>query len=251
MIRHLLVLGLMFGPASVRASDPDTLIQQGLQAEAALDSQRALDLFLAANEQRPADPFILQKISRQYSDSTFDTPEVSEKKQLVEQALDYAQRAHELKPGDAVCTLSLAICYGKLGLYADTRTRINYVRLVKDYAELARHQDPNYDWAYHVLGRWHAEVSQLGKTKRFVVSLFYGGLPDASTGQAVELLQRAVELSPREPAHHIELGFAYLAEGEPTRARQSFAAGLALPSMEKYDEEAKQRARSELEKLSS
>ncbi len=234
---------------STRATAADALLRDALAAEARFDSRAALALFQRADAARPGDAFILQKLSRQFSDLTIDTPDLAEKKRLCTEALAHARRAVELRPDDAVNVLSLAICYGKLGIYSDTRTKLEYSRLVKDYAERALALNPAYDYAHHVLGRWHYEVATLGATTRFFVRLIYGGLPPASTTEAVRHLGRAVDLSPELPSHHVELGLALLADGQRELARQTLTHSLALPKREKYDDEARRRAREALAKL--
>jgi tetratricopeptide (TPR) repeat protein len=248
MRRALLLLAFTLA-AIARAADAEALVRDALVAEARFDSKAALALFLKADAARPNDPVILQSISRQYSDLTIDTPGVAGKKRLCTEALAYAQRAVALRPRDPVNVLSLAICYGKLGTYSDTRTELEYSRLVKQYAEQALALDPNYDYAHHVLGRWHYEVASLGAMTRLLVRLIYSGLPDASTAEAVRQLKRATELSPQLPAHRVELGFALLADGQRAAAQQAFEQALAMPQREKYDEEAWQRAREALAKL--
>jgi tetratricopeptide (TPR) repeat protein len=236
-------------PAAQAAGPGDTLMQQALAAEARLDAKTALVLFLKADAARPNDPSILEKISKQYSDSISDTANTDEKKRRAGKAVDYAQRAVALAPTSAVNLTSLAVSYGKLGFYSNLRTEIAYSRLVKDYAERALELDPNYDWAYHVLGRWNYEVASLGATERFFAKLVYGGLPPASTTEAVRLLRRAVKLAPQIPAHHVELGFAFLADQQPDLARTEFEEALRLPLREKYDVEEKARAQAALGKL--
>jgi tetratricopeptide (TPR) repeat protein len=236
-------------PFSLNAADADPLLRDALAAEARFDSKTALDLFLRLDAARPNDPLILQKLSRQYSDLTLDAPDVAEKKRLCTAALTYAQRAVALRPTDPVNVLSLAICYGKLATYADTRTKIEYSRHVREHAERALALDPAYDYAHHVLGRWHYEVASLGAATRFIVKLIYGGLPNASTAEAVRLLTRATELAPQLPSHRVELGFALLADGQRAAAKTAFEQALALPQQEKYDDEARRRARTALEKL--
>ena len=249
-MRPLARITLLFLLAGgLRAADPAELIRQARAAEDRFDTRTALALFLQANAARPNDPGILQGISRQYSDSTADTPDLAEKKRLCTKALAYARRAAALAPRDAVNVLSVAICYGKLALYSDTRTKIEYSRLVKDYAGQALALDPDYDYAHHVLGRWNYEVASLGLATRVIVRVIYGGLPPASTAEAVRQLQRAVELSPQLPAHRVELGFALLADGQRDAARRVFKEALAMPRVEKYDDEAFSRAREALADL--
>ncbi|HEX2852705.1 MAG TPA: hypothetical protein VHO24_05660 [Opitutaceae bacterium] len=240
--------GLLAG-AHAGAADFDALIQNARAAEAALNSARALELYLEADGARPNNPVVLQKIAQQYSDLVVEQSDVRIGKQFAQTALDYAQRAAALDPANAVNVLSLAVCHGRLALHSDTRTKLEYSRLVKAEAERALALDPRYAWAHHVLGRWHLELASLGGTKRFFVRLIYGDLPPASVEQGIAALRRAVDLEPDEAAHQLELGFAYLAGGQEAKARTQFHTGLAMPSRKKHDDAAKGRARAALKEL--
>jgi tetratricopeptide (TPR) repeat protein len=242
---------VLFGSAGA-APEPrevDALIREGLAAEAQLEPAKALTFFLQADAMRPNDSFILQKISRQYSDQTGSAAAVAQKAALARTALEYAERAFRLEPRSAVNALSLAICHGKLGLYGDARTKVEKSRLIHQYALEALELEPEYDWAHHVLGRWHYEVAELGAAKRFLVRMIYGALPGASLASAVTHLERAVALAPDTLAHHIELGFAYLAAQRVAEGRAALERGLALPSREFHDEATKVRAREALRQL--
>ncbi len=250
MLRFLPALLIILCASPVLADPAGDLIHEALAAEARLDTSRALDLFLQADRLRPDDPFILQKIARQYSDSVLDTAEVAEKHRRARLALDYSRRSVELDPTNPENVLSLAVSHGKLATYSDTRAKLEHSRIIKDMAERALLLDPDYDWAHHVLGRWHHEVASLGTAARLFVRLVYGGLPDASHEAAVRHLETAVRLAPDILAHHLELGFAYLATGRPSEARRAFEHGLALPVIDKHDASAKERARAALAELS-
>lgn len=247
LIAKLLLVATL--ASTLSAASVDDLLREAQAAEAKLDSSRALELYLQADRIKPDDALILQKIARQYSDLVVDQPTAETKKQYAQTALDYSLRAVALNPRDPVNVLSLAVCHGKLAVYSDTKTKIQYSRLVKEEAERALVIDPNYAWAHHVLGRWHYEVASLGATSRWLVRLLYGGLPEASHEQAITHLRRAVELEPAELNHHLELGFACAAAGKKAEARTSWDHGLALVSRGKHDEPAKQRAREALLQL--
>lgn len=255
-LRRVFILGMGLwavcggaGAAGVRADEVASVLARAVEAEGRFDAAGALELYLEANRLQPDNAATLQKIAQQLSDLSLDVATDEERKAQAEQALAYAKRAAALAPDNAVNVLSLAVCYGKLAVYSDTRGKITYSRLVKQEAERAVALDPGYDWAHHVLGRWHYEVAGLGGATRFFVKVIYGGLPEASQAEAIRHLERAVELAPQRVPHRLELGFAYLAAGRKAEARASFERGLALPSSELYDEAAKKRARAALAKL--
>ncbi|HRE80418.1 MAG TPA: hypothetical protein PLN52_05180 [Opitutaceae bacterium] len=245
----VIVLGSRLPAAQPHTTEVELWIQEARAAERRFDPQTALEKLLQVEQRHPEDAHVLQAISRQYSDSTVSEPSAEKRRALSEKALIYSQRAHDLDPRNPVYTLSLAICYGKLGLYGSNQERVSNARLVRKYAEEALALNPSYDWAHHVLGRWHYEVTELGGTKRFFAGMLYGGLPKASLAEAAFHLEKAVELSPNIAAHHIELGYVLLAQGKTKEARLHFERGLALPSQDINDEACKRRARSAIASL--
>jgi tetratricopeptide (TPR) repeat protein len=244
----VLVASLLALLAPLRGAGVDEVLAEARAAESRFEVARALELYREADRLRPDDAFTLQKIAQQISDLTLGAATEAEKKARAKEALAYAERAVALAPDNAVNVLSLAICHGKLATFSDKRGKVELSRRVKQAAERALALDPNYDWAHHVLGRWHHEVAELGRVARIFVSLVYGGLPDASHAEAVAYLERAVALAPTRVPHHVELGFAYEAAGRGAEAKKSFERALELPSVELYDEPAKERARAALRK---
>ena len=249
-ILHSILLLLIFAGIGVaRADDAEKWISAGLDAEARHDPSAALLFFRKANEARPGNPFVLQKIAKQLSDAAFLREEDSARKQLAAEALGFALRAAELNPESAVNQLSLSVLYGKLAVYSDLGTKVEYARRIRQHAEAALALDPDYAWACHVLGRWHAGMSELNAAKRALASILFGGLPKATLTEGIRLLERAVELEPDALAHRIELGFAYAQAGRTEEARTQWRLGLELPSIEIYDEAARRRALAALAKV--
>lgn len=243
--RLILALAGCLGPAAF-AFTGAALVDAARDAEARHDAARALELYRRASEADPGNAFLHQKVARQYSDLVLEQPTTSAKRAWAESALHHAQRAVELDPHDPVNVLSVAICYGKLAVYGDTRTKVRNSRLVRERAERALALDPGYAWAHHVLGRWHREVASLSGAASVYVRLFYGGLPPASKAEAVRHLEQAAALEPGELNHHLELGFAYAAAGRHEEARSAWTRGLAMPDRGRHDAPAKQRARAAL-----
>jgi len=230
------------GAISSEITQFESLVRQGDAADAQFDPERALGFYLKANSERPRDPQLLLKIAKEYSDSTIAITDPAEGRLRIERALKYAERASELDPGSPVALLSQAVCYGKLADFCDLRKKIEYARQVKDYADRALAIDPNYAYAHDVLGQWEYEVAELGRTKRLLVTLVFGGLPVASIEESIRQLEIAVQLEPKIATHRLALGFAYLANGESAKARQSFEIVISMPYKEIYDPDCHQQA---------
>lgn len=214
----------------------------GLDAERRMDPRAALGHFRVALEARPDDAFLQQKVAQQLSDAAFLETDPAERIRLAKEAMVHAQRAVALDPKSAVARLSLSVLYGKLAIEEGIGTRIDYARRIHRHAEEALQLDPDYAWASHVLGRWHVELSQVNLAQRAVVSVFFGGLPEASLDRGIRLLETAVRLEPGAIPHRVELGFAYQRLGRVNEARSCWEEALRLPSVRVYDDAAKQRA---------
>jgi len=225
---------------------PPEIVQRALAAEMAQRTEEALALYLAAEKTDPNNPFILQKVAQAYSDSIVDLDDREEQTRRANLTLDYAERAVALEPNNAVNVLSVAIAHGRLATYSDTRTKVEFSRLIETGAERALQLDPDYAWAHHVLGRWHYEIASLGSVARWFAKLIYGGLPEASFKEAELHLNRAIQLEPENLIHRLELGFVYKAEGRDADARREFERGLDMPTTQKHDAIAKARARAAL-----
>ena len=229
--------------------DVDRLLTQGDAFDAQLDTAHALESYLKAEKLGSTDVSTLNRIARQYALSMNDTASVAEQRQLGEKALGYAKRAVASDPNNAKAQLSAAICYGRLVSLVNTRTKVEYTRLVKQHADAALKLDPTDSYAWHVLGVWNYELAQMGGLTRAIVKVVYGGIPAASNEEAVRLFRKAVEIAPERVSHHTELGRALLAQGDPSAARTEFEKALALPAKEKDDPESKRRAQAALETL--
>lgn len=251
--KKLFVAGclVLLCPGPARADDGwvNGLVAKGVSLEQQLEPLAALAVFREAATARPDDAFIEQKIAQQLSDAAFLESDPEVRNRLTHEALEHAQRAVELDPKSAVARLSLSVLYGKLSVESGVRTKIKYARLIRQNAESALELEPGYAWAWHVLGRWHVEISQLGMTRRTVVNLLFGGLPDASLEEGIRMLEEAVRLEGDAVGHRVELGFAYQMAERNEQARLCWEQALALPTTRIYDPAAKQRASSALAEI--
>lgn len=248
----LLLVATVLGPCVVRAeagSEFQRVLAKAAEAEQRHDTDAALALYRQAATLRPDDAFVLQKMAQQISDSFFLEPDAPQQRERVEEAMRYARRAVEIDPLSAVNQLSVGVLYGRLVPFVKPSQKVEYARLVREYAERAAALDPGYAWAQHTLGRWHMEMASIGAAKRAFVALFAGSLPAGSKDEAVEHLEQAVALEPEAIAHRVELGFAYANVGRTDDARRVWEDALSRPPRAIHDGLAQERAREGLGRL--
>jgi tetratricopeptide (TPR) repeat protein len=248
---HILSAALALALASTAAGAElaEELIQQGDAFYDNLQAAEALKFYLPAEKLDSNNVRLLVRIARQYRHLMSDATNASEKRQLGNTALDYAQRAVALAPNDPETQLALAISYGKMLPIEGTRQQIADSRLLKIAVDKVIALDPTNDLAWHVLGRWYRGLAEVGTVKRAFARVKYGGLPPAKYEDAVRCFEKAIALNPNRLMHYIELGRTYALMDRDADARKFITKGLAMPEMEKDDPETKNLGRQILKKL--
>jgi tetratricopeptide (TPR) repeat protein len=241
---------LWFGTALPCAADFSELVKSGDVHDVANESAEALKYFLPAEKLEPNNVDLLVKLARQYALRMRDLPKKEDKIASVRTALAYSERAVALAPDQCDPHLSVAICLGKLTPFLSSKEQIEASKKIKSAAEKAVKFDPKNDYAWHILGRWHQALANIGTTTRILASLIYGDLPEASYEEAVRCFKKAISLKPSRLLHTVELGRTYAMMGKKAEAKRYLEQGLSMPNLEKDDPETKQRGRASLKDIS-
>ena len=221
---------------------------QGDAEVKALHAQEALALFDKAAQADPNDVEILLRLSQQCSNLIAQAKTPAEALAYGKRSLEEAQKAVALAPGNPKAHLALAVAYGRLTDFVDSRTKVEYSRYVKTEAEKTIELDPKEDFAYHVLGRWNYGVETLNPVLKLLARFVYGGMPDASLEEAERDYKKAIELAPQRVVHHHELARVYVALGQMDDARKEWEKELALTPDDNESKNDQKEARAELEK---
>ncbi|HBJ87169.1 MAG TPA: hypothetical protein DDZ88_25580 [Verrucomicrobiales bacterium] len=239
---------LLICPAS-HAQSANDLMGSGDAFDRKFQADKALQHYLPAEKLEPQNVPLLLRIARQYRHLMTDATSISEKLRLGGMALGYGKRAAALAPNDSEAQLSPAITYGKMLPLQGSKEQVDASPRIKAGADKAIRLDPRNDVAWHVLGRWHQALANVGGLKRALGGLIYGKLPTTTNEAAVTCFDKAIAINPNRLRHHIELGRTYAQMGKNAEARRFIEKGLAMPNMEHDDPELKQRGREALAKL--
>jgi tetratricopeptide (TPR) repeat protein len=228
--------------------EAEQLIEQGDAQVQALHAQEALALFDGAAKADPNDVEIILRVSQQCSNLISQANSPQEAEGYARRSLDEAKQAVAIAPDNPKAHLALAVAYGRLTDFEDSRTKVADSRHVKEEAEKTLELNPKEDFAYHVLGRWNYAVATLNPFLKLVAKYIYGGMPDASLEEAVRDYKKAIELAPERLIHHHELARTYVALGQMDDARKEWETELTLKPEDNEGVTDQKEAREELEK---
>ncbi len=243
-----IAITLLSGSRASAQTAPE-LIEKGDVHDNRFEANAALNYYLPAEKLEPKNVELLLRIARQYRHLMSDVPSNAEKIRLGTISLGYAQRAAALGPASSDAQLSPAITYGKMLSIQGKKEQVEASSRIKVSAEKSIRLNPQNDLAWHILGRWHQVLANIGAVKRTLGSLIYGQLPTTTNEEAIKCFEKAISLNPGRLRHYIELGRTYAQMGRTADAQRYIKKGLAMPNQEHDDPELKERGRDTLKTL--
>jgi regulator of microtubule dynamics protein 3 len=244
----LLVGALWLRPAYVAAQRPADHIALGMSAQELHDPRTALQHYQAALQQDSSNyeanwrgAMTLGTLGEQVPGS-----KNAERDSLYSQAVRYARRAVKSNPAGADGHFALAASLGRESLGLGKKDRIRRAGEIRSEALRTLALNPRHDGAYHILGRWNAEIMRLSGFSRFFAKRFLGAgvFKEASWSQATYYMEKAVQLDPARIYHHLELAEIYSDQKRYKDASAQLHLVDSLPTREIMDSVYKRQAAS-------
>ena len=157
-----------------------------------------------------------------------------DKKELYRESLKWARIAVKEDTTDDINFENISMAFAANVSVASLKGKAQLADSVRIYAEKAVEINSDNHRAYHILGRWHYEVSKLSWIIRKLSKLVFNTSPSGSFQLAVEYFNRAIALNDI-PVHHYWLGLAYLESGKKNEALSQFKYLINLEDDGKYN----------------
>lgn len=182
---------------------------------------------------------------------TPDSVKSPERDSMYAEAEALARRAVAADSNGADGHFALAQAIGRASLTKSKKERVRRAREIRDEALRAIALNPDHDGAYHVLGRWNAEIMRLSGLTRFFAKTFLGGsvFNEASWDNAQKYMEKAVALNPNYIYHHLDLAEVLIDREEWAPAREQLDLVESLPVTEVMDPTYKADGKALLEKI--
>lgn len=212
----------------------------GVTADEAHDIRTALQHYQAALDQDSTNyeanwrgAMVLLTLGEQIP-GTSKNPERDSLYALAEM---YANRAVRSDPAGADGHFALAAAIGRVSLNLGKKDRIRRAAVIRREAMRTLALNPRHDGAYHILGRWNAEIMRISGISRFFAKNFLGAgvFNQASWARAIYNMEKAVELDPGRIYHHLELAEIYADRSRVKDAEAQLRLVDSLPQREVMD----------------
>jgi tetratricopeptide (TPR) repeat protein len=231
--------------APLQAQSAVDHVALGKQAQMARDPQTALQHYEAALAADSSNydanwraALALIDLGKQTPDSVASPHRDS----LYDRAERYARRAVAANPNGADGHFILANAIGRASLTKGKKERVKRAAEIRSEALKAIELDPKHDGAYHILGRWNAEIMRLSGVTKFFAKSFLGAavFDQASWEGAIANMEKAVELNPTRVYHRLDLAEIYIDRKRYSDARQQLQKVERLPVTDVMDPTYKQ-----------
>jgi tetratricopeptide (TPR) repeat protein len=217
MIRTFIVL-LFFLPLAACAQDVASLLGKAVQLESQFKEEEALPAYQQVLRLQPDQVFALCRCSDLCCRIGNRQTDKDKKIAYFKQGNTYARSAWRLDSTNSEVNIVMAFSLARMALIQSGKERVETAKDIKRYAENAIKYDPRNYKAWHILGRWNYEVSNLNPVERFFARLFYGALPEASLEEAIASYEKSRALKPDFMLNYYELARCYHREGQKDKA---------------------------------
>lgn len=242
-----LVLCLLILPFENNAQDINTLLKDAQQLETSFKEPEALQKYLQVLKTQPNNITALVKTSELYSILGKHQGTKDKQKEYYSNARVYAQKALQVNPNNSDANVSMALAMGRMALISSGDDKIKAIKDVKNYAEKSIQLDPNNYKGYHVLAKWHYEVSDLNAVEKWLVKVAYEALPKASLDDAIRYYEKSRQLNPSFILNYLELAKSYHRKGNDKKAVELLETMLKMPNKMAEDANIKAKGKKLLE----
>lgn len=240
---------LFFTQGYLHAQSADSLVRQGLSLEKHMQESLALKKYNEAIQQDSANLVALHQAAIL---SVREGKRQKTRKAAVayfNRAKLYASKAVDLNPNNKESLLAMASAVQQLSLHAGAKEKASYLKATKSYLDKALQIDSTYGRAWHLLGNWNDEVSQMNFAERAAMKLLFGGLPDASLDAAILNYKKCLRLDPSYIRNYYDLGRAYHQKEEDIKAIAILKQAIRLRPIQQDDRAIQQECKKMLESL--
>ena len=225
------------------AQDVATYIKDGNALEASMNEKAAYEKFKSALRLQPVNVYALNKCSELCSRIGKRESNIKIREDYYNAAKTYAEIALKVAPTNSEANCVMAIALGRMTMNKNGKEKISTAKEIKKYADNAIKYDVNNFKAWHVLGRWHYELSCLNLVERTAVKMFFGGVPKCSFKESISAFEKAQSIAGGFILNYYEMAKSLKKNNQKQKAIFALNTLINLPNHTEDDADIKTEAK--------
>ena len=225
------------------AQDVVVLTKEANRLEAVPDEKAAFTKFKEILKLQPVNIYALNKCSELCSRIGKRQTDKKVVSDYYEAAKTYAGIALKIDPANSESNCVMAIALGRSSLNKSGKEKIANAKEVKKYVDIAIKNDPQNFKAWHVLGRWNYELSNLNMIERTAAKVLYGSLPVGSLKEAIIAFEKSASITNGFILNYLELAKAYNKDDQTSKAIATLNKMFLIPNHTEDDPAIKEEGR--------
>ena len=217
-MKTLAILPLILFSLNVFAQDVNSMVTEAIRLEDLPNEVAALNKLKEVLKVQPAHVYALSKSSELCSRIGTREASASKRDAWFKAALAYADKAIAASPQNDLANVSMAMILGKSTLTKSGKEKLKNARLIKKHLDIALKTNPGNYLAWHILGRWNYEISNVSAVEKAGAKIFYGGVPQGSIKNAIMYFEKSKSLQPLFILNYISLANAYHRDRQVAKA---------------------------------
>ncbi len=217
-MKLLLILPFIIQFLGISAQDINSIVREADRLEDLPNETAAFNKFREVLKINPTHIYSLAKASQLSSRIGARETIPKTRDSWYTTAITYANKAVTLAPLDDDANVAVAMALGKASLTKSGKEKLKSAKEIKKRVDIALKTNPNNYLAWHILGRWHYEISNISSVERTAAKIFYGPIPAGSVKNAIMYFEKARTLMPHFILNYVELAKAYHKDGQVSKA---------------------------------
>lgn len=249
-MKKLFLFILVISTLRAQAQTAADLVKEADQLEKSLREAEAYDKFKHALKLDHRNYYALWKCSELCSRIGRRQPTKQKQLDFYKAGKIFAETAIKVDPQQADGYYALSVAMGRLAMTESGNEKVKAVKAIRDNAEKAIDINPNHGRAWHVMGKWHYEVSNLNAVEKAALKIFYGGLPKSSLSESIAAYEKALVYEPNFALNNLELAKAYHRNDQDEKAISLLRQLPSIPNRTEDDKGIKEEGKKLLDKIS-
>ncbi|MBS1511990.1 MAG: hypothetical protein JST86_14170 [Bacteroidetes bacterium] len=231
------------------AQDVEAIVKEADRLEAVPNEYAALLKYKEALKIKPDQIHALSKSSELCSRIGQRQTKEKVRDDYYAAAKIYAETALRIDSTSSEANTSMAIILGRTTLIKSGKEKVIAAKDLKKYVDAALKSNPSNFLAWHVLGRWHYEISNLNAIERAAVKILYGSFPPSSLKESIAAFEKSKALMGAFILNDYELARAYHRNDQNDKAIAILKEMMQLPNKTEDDASIKEKGQKLLKEL--